>query len=71
MLLMARLQNLSFRYRLPAKLLQRRKMAGLSIYVAGQNLYTISKFDNLDPENMLANRMPPLRIYTIGLNLNY
>lgn len=67
----ARLQNLSFSYRFPAKLLQRAKMAGLSIYVAGQNLYTISKYDNLDPENMLAGRMPPLRVYTMGLNLTY
>ncbi|WP_205512787.1 SusC/RagA family TonB-linked outer membrane protein [Longitalea arenae] len=67
----ARLQNLSFSYRLPARLLQKARMAGLSVYVAGQNLYTISKYDNLDPENMQANRMPPLRVYTMGINVTY
>lgn len=67
----ARLQNLSISYRLPAKLIQRARMAGLSIYAAGQNLYTISKYHNLDPENMQAGRTPPLRVYTIGLNINY
>ncbi|AEW00434.1 TonB-dependent receptor plug [Niastella koreensis GR20-10] len=67
----ARLQNLSITYRLPAKLIQRARMAGLSVYAAGQNLYTISKYKNLDPENMLAGRTPPLRVYTIGINVNY
>jgi hypothetical protein len=46
-------------------------MSALSVYAAGQNLYTISKYKNLDPENMLGGRMPPLRVYTIGLNLTY
>ncbi len=67
----ARLQNLSVSYRLPAKLIQRARMSGLSIYAAGQNLYTLSKYHNLDPENMLAGRTPPLRVYTIGINVNY
>jgi TonB-linked SusC/RagA family outer membrane protein len=67
----ARLQNLSISYRLPAKLIQRARMSGLSIYAAGQNLYTISKYNNLDPENMMAGRTPPLRVYTIGINVNY
>ena len=67
----ARLQNLSIAYRLPGKLLQRSHMSSLSVYAAGQNLYTISKYKNLDPENMRAGRMPPLRVYTIGLNLTY
>jgi TonB-linked SusC/RagA family outer membrane protein len=67
----ARLQNLSISYRLPAKLLQKAHMSALSLYAAGQNLYTISKYKNLDPENMLGGRMPPLRVYTIGLNLTY
>jgi hypothetical protein len=67
----ARLQNLSISYRLPAKLLQKAHMSALSVYAAGQNLYTISKYKNLDPENMLGGRMPPLRVYTIGLNLTY
>lgn len=67
----ARLQNMSISYRLPAKLIQRARMSNLSVFVAGQNLYTISKYKDLDPENMLAGRIPPLRVYTMGINLNY
>jgi hypothetical protein len=67
----ARLQNLSIAYRLPGKLLQLAHMNALSVYAAGQNLYTISKYKNLDPESTLGSRMPPLRVYTIGLNVTY
>jgi TonB-linked SusC/RagA family outer membrane protein len=67
----ARLQNLSIAYHLPRKLLKRAHMNDLFLYAAGQNLYTISKYKDLDPENMQANRMPPLRTYTIGLTLTY
>jgi hypothetical protein len=66
----ARLQNLSISYRLPGKLLQRAHMSAMSIHVAGQNLYTISNYNGLDPESTLGG-MPALRGYTIGLNLTF
>jgi hypothetical protein len=67
----ARLQNLSITYRLPERLIKHAHMAGCSVYVAGQNLLTVSKYGDLDPENMQASHMPPLRVYTVGLNLNF
>lgn len=67
----ARLQNVSVSYRFPAKLIKPMRMSALSVYAAGQNLFTLSKFNNLDPESMLSGRMPPLRAYTIGLNLTF
>lgn len=67
----ARLQNLSFSYRLPSKLVQQAHLSSLSVYVAGQNLLTISKYGNLDPENMQAGHMPPLRVFTGGLNVTF
>jgi hypothetical protein len=67
----ARLQNLSIAYHLPNKLIQKARMTALSVYAAGQNLYTISKYHNLDPENMQASHTPPLRVYTLGINLTY
>ncbi|HXB06769.1 MAG TPA: SusC/RagA family TonB-linked outer membrane protein [Puia sp.] len=67
----ARLQNLSVSYRLPARLVRKAHMSALSVYVAGQNLLTVSKYKGLDPENMLSNRIPPLRVFTGGLNVGF
>ena len=67
----ARLQNLSLSYHLPSRMIQQAHMASLSVYVAGQNLLTISKYGDLDPENMQAGHMPPLRVFTFGLNATF
>ena len=67
----ARLQNLSLTYRFPQQLIRKARLSGLSVYVAGQNLLTISKYGDLDPENMNASHMPPLRVYTGGINVNF
>ncbi len=67
----ARLQNLSLTYRFAHGLIQKWRLSGLSVYVAGQNLLTVSKYGDLDPENMSAGRMPPLRTFTGGINVNF
>jgi TonB-linked SusC/RagA family outer membrane protein len=67
----ARLQNLSLGYRLPAAVVRRMHLATLGFYVAGQNLLTVSKYKGLDPENMLSNHMPPLRVFTGGINVGF
>jgi hypothetical protein len=65
----ARLQNLSFRYRFDRDLLQKLHLKDLSIYLQGQNLLTISKFGRLDPENLSAGVIPPMRVFTGGVNI--
>jgi TonB-linked SusC/RagA family outer membrane protein len=67
----ARLQNLSLGYRLPARIVQKMRMTGVMVYVAGQNLLTVSGYKGLDPENMTASRMPPMRVYTGGLTVGF
>jgi TonB-linked SusC/RagA family outer membrane protein len=67
----ARLQNVSLGYRLPPNVTRRLHMTTLAFYVAGQNLLTVSKYHGLDPENMLANHLPPLRVFTGGLNVGF
>jgi TonB-linked SusC/RagA family outer membrane protein len=67
----ARLQNLSFTYRFSPQLIRKARLAGLSVYVAGQNLFTVSKYGDLDPENMSTGHMPPLRVFTGGINVNF
>ena len=66
----ARLQNLSFRYSFDKDMLKKMHLKGFMIYFQGQNLLTISKFGGLDPENMNAGVLPPLRTFTGGINLS-
>jgi TonB-linked SusC/RagA family outer membrane protein len=65
----ARLQNVSMRYNFGQQVLKKIHVKNLSVYLQGQNLLTISKFDGLDPENLSAGVIPPLRVFTAGLNL--
>lgn len=64
-----RLQNLSLGYRFSKAVLDRLHLQGLRVYVEGENLLTISRYGSFDPENQSANRMPPLRIFTTGLQV--
>lgn len=63
-----RLKNLSLSYRLPNQWL---KNGSCNIYVQGQNLLTFTKFSGADPENQTFGRIPPLRVITMGINLNF
>ena len=64
----ARLQNLSFRYHFDPRLLNRMHIRDCTIYLQGQNLLTISHFGGLDPENLSPSVIPPLRVFTAGIN---
>jgi len=50
----ARLQNLSFSYRLPSSLVQRAHLSSFSVYIAGQNLLTISNTASWIPRTCKA-----------------
>jgi len=64
----AKLQNLSLRYSLNPDLLKKLHLKQLAIYFQGQNLFTISKYGGLDPENLNSRTIGPTRIFTAGLN---
>lgn len=84
-----RVQNISFGYTLPKKLLSKYKIDGLRLYANLQNVYTFSKYKGFDPEvgatqsqysfsgqSMLfygvdVGRIPPPRIYTLGIDLTF
>ena len=67
----ARLQNVSISYRFPASILRHAGASLISVYLSGQNLLTVSKYGDLDPENMTAGHMGPARIFTGGLNVTF
>lgn len=67
----ARLQNVSINYHLKHELLQKLHVKDLSVYLQGQNLLTISRYGGLDPENLDAGTIPPMRIFTAGANITF
>ncbi|RTY77518.1 SusC/RagA family TonB-linked outer membrane protein [Flavobacterium sp. LS1P28] len=63
-----RLKNLSISYSLPQSWL---KAANCRLYLQGQNLLTITRFNGADPENQSFGKLPPLRVMTMGIQLNF
>jgi len=65
----ARLQNLYLSYVFKPAFLKKAHIAGLTLFLQGQNLLTISQYKDLDPENLSAGAMGPLKVYTAGINI--
>ncbi|MCY1519339.1 TonB-dependent receptor SusC [compost metagenome] len=65
----ARLKNLSLTYNLPNKWATKSGLQSLKVTLSGQNLYTITNYDGPDPETNGLIGLPPLRVYSIGLQL--
>ncbi len=66
----ARLQNVNISYSLSNSFLKRINLNNLRIFLQGQNLLTISKYGSLDPENLSLTILPPLRVFSLGLNFS-
>jgi hypothetical protein len=67
----ARLQNLSISYHFSNNIVHRAGATQISIFAAGQNLLTVSKYGDLDPENMTAGHLPSPRVFTGGFNVTF
>lgn len=63
-----RLRNIMFNYRVPR--MDAHEME-INIYIQGQNLWTLTDFEGLDPEQPLNGFLPPLRQITLGLQLEF
>ncbi|ETZ24172.1 SusC/RagA family TonB-linked outer membrane protein [Pedobacter sp. V48] len=66
-----RLKNISVSYTLPAKLLSAIRVKQAALNIQGQNVLTISKYKGLDPETLSMYSLPPLRVFSVGLNLTF
>lgn len=64
-----RFQNLSLGYQFPQSIVKHLHVQSLRIYFQGENLLTISKYGNLDPENQSAYSLPLLKTFTTGLQV--
>ena len=66
-----RLKNISLSYSFPGPLISKWKIQNLRIYLQGQNLFTITHYFGLDPENQSTFLLPPLRIITGGIQVTF
>jgi hypothetical protein len=75
-----RMQNITLAYNVPAATLSKIKLSKLRIFVGGNNLFTISGYDGLDPSvggdvdtryGIDVGNYPITRGFTAGLNLGF
>ena len=50
--------------------MQKLKLKNCKLYLQGQNPLTITSYKGIDPESNGANRLPPLKIVSAGIQLN-
>ena len=61
-----RLKNAALSFQLPASWLQRAHFNSGRVFINGQNLLTFTNYVGLDPETLISQTLPPLRILTAG-----
>jgi TonB-dependent starch-binding outer membrane protein SusC len=66
-----RLRNLSLSYMLPIKAQAKTLLTSARIYAQGQNLVTWNRQSGFDPETQNLYALPPLRIFTLGLQATF
>ncbi|MFW0739956.1 SusC/RagA family TonB-linked outer membrane protein [Flavobacterium sp. T12S277] len=63
-----RLKNLSLSYTIPEQWL---KGVKCRLIFQGQNLFTITSYKGADPESRFTTSLPPLKVFTTGLQLTF
>lgn len=63
-----RLKNVQLNYSIPV---QKFGIKEASIYVQGQNLLTITNYFGVDPEFTVVGYLPPLKTYSMGVQLTF
>jgi len=67
-----RLKNLSLSYTIAESVLHQIGMKKGTIYFQSQNLLTFTRYKGIDPENNLSpGSLPPLRILSLGIRVNF
>ncbi|MBK0379310.1 TonB-dependent receptor [Mucilaginibacter segetis] len=64
-----RLKNLSLSYQLPQPIASKIHMQNIRVYTLGQNLLTFTNYPGLDPETKTSSVLPPLKVWTFGVQL--
>jgi len=64
-----RVKNVSLSYHFCKDWTRKLHLNNLSVFVQGQNLFTLTKYEGSDPENQSIYILPPLRVLTAGIQL--
>ena len=72
-----RIKDITFSYTLPQTILDKIKLASVTLYASGRNLYTFTDWQGWDPENDFTfrgsgdwlNNYPPVRSFVFGANI--
>ncbi|MBQ7195005.1 MAG: TonB-dependent receptor [Bacteroidales bacterium] len=67
-----KIKSLTFGYTLPDSLMKKLRMSNARVFLSGDNLYTFTKYQGVDPEyDGYRNFYSSLRQYTLGLNIAF
>lgn len=66
-----RLKNANISYNFRNRILNHVGMSALRLYISGQNLLTITPYNGLDPETKSNFSLPPLRVFTVGVQATF
>jgi TonB-linked SusC/RagA family outer membrane protein len=66
-----RLKNISITYQFSTGVAESVKLTHAKIFIQAQNLFTITDFDGLDPENASYTQLPPLRTVLAGFQIAF
>ncbi|MGJ1363203.1 SusC/RagA family TonB-linked outer membrane protein [Sphingobacterium spiritivorum] len=64
-----RLKSVHLSYTIPQSITKQYDIATLKLFFQGQNLFTFTDFEGLDPESGPFN-LPPMRIYSVGIQIS-
>jgi TonB-linked SusC/RagA family outer membrane protein len=69
-----RMKNITLAYNLSEQLAGRLRIQGLRVFVSGENLWTLSKYEGYDPEGAIngttSSSIPGVKVVTLGLKLD-
>ncbi|MBB5439391.1 TonB-linked SusC/RagA family outer membrane protein [Pedobacter sp. AK017] len=65
-----KLNNASLSYDLPNKVAKKIGVGKFNVFVRCENIFTISRYNGLDPEMIYLGLLPQLRTITVGVNVN-
>lgn len=66
-----RVKTISLSYALPAELVKKLSVQNIRVYVAAQNLFTITGYKGNDPETQNFYGVPPLKTVSCGIQTNF
>lgn len=64
-----RLKMLSLSWQIPEVIRKKMTLKNCTLYIHGQNLFTVTNYKGMDPENRISTALPPLKVVTFGLQI--